>query len=239
MIPVRQLIHKLKMRLNKVATNKNQGISNANLILALREAELKVIKSKLNINNPLKKGFDENSKRYADLQNLIVPPESLIPVLSLDVYTKFKVDLDQLSKPHFFLTEISTKCSKGDCSGRVVNVNKIVRHGEMERYMADAHYHPSYEWQTTLAQITDNFLYIYTDRTFTVDEVFVEYLRYPTPVDIAGSQDFNGNPTSNQDCELAEHLEDEILNFACLELGIATDNPTIIQSSPLRGQTIE
>lgn len=227
------------MRLNKVATNKNQGISNANLILALREASLKVIKSKLDLNNPLKKGFDQNSKRYSDLQNLITSPEALVPVLSLDVYTKYKVDLSQLSNPYFILTEISTKCSKEDCSGRVVNVNKIVRHGEMERYMADANYTPSFEWQTTLAQITDGFLYIYTDRTFTVDEVFIEYLRYPIPVDIAGYKDFNGNPSTNQDSELLEHLEDEILNFACLELGIATDNQTIIQTSPLRGQTIE
>jgi hypothetical protein len=227
------------MRMNKVATNKNQGFSNANLILALREAELKVIKSKLNPNNLLQKGFDQNAKRMEDLQNLMVPFEMLTPTMSNAVYTRYQVDLGRLSSRHIVLTEISTKCSRGECKNRIVAVNKLVKHGELENFMADANFSPSYEWQTTLAQITDNILYIYTDGVFKVDEVFIEYLRYPIPVDIAGYKDFNGNPSVNQDSELRDYLEDEILNAACLELGIATDNQTIVQAAPMRSNSTE
>jgi hypothetical protein len=69
--------------------------------------------------------------------------------------------------------------------------------------------------------------------------VYIEYLRYPKPVDIEGYVHFDGTPSINQDCELEGYLEDEILDRACLELGIETDNTVIVQTDQLRNKYSE
>lgn len=240
MIPVKRLIYRLQMRLNKVATNTHQSIPIEDLILALREAEIKVVKTKLNRNNVLKEGFDMSKKRAQDLQNLIVPYEEISnPTLEKDIYSKYKVDLSKLSYKFMIPFGMYTLSSKGTCSGNPVTVNKIIRHGDITAYMTNVHYSPSFEYQETICQISSNNLYIFTDGIFQVDKVYIEYLRYPVPVDIEGYLDFEGNPSVNQDSELQEYLEDEILDRACLELGIDTENPTIVQTDSLRNKYSE
>jgi len=73
MIPVDSLLYKIDQRLNKLSTNDHQQIQLEDKILALNEAQIKLIKQKVDgINTVSGLGFDSFKKRYEDLQSLVV-----------------------------------------------------------------------------------------------------------------------------------------------------------------------
>ena len=74
MIPVDSLLYKIDQKLNKLSTNEHQQIQLEDKILALNEAQIKLIKQKVDgfsVANRL--GYDAFKKRYEDLQNLVLP----------------------------------------------------------------------------------------------------------------------------------------------------------------------
>ena len=73
MIPVDSLLYKIDQKLNKLSTNEHQQINLEDKILALNEAQIKLIKQKVDgtsTNSGL--GLDAFKKRYEDLQSLVV-----------------------------------------------------------------------------------------------------------------------------------------------------------------------
>ena len=73
MIPVDSLLYKIDQKLNKLSTNEHQQIQLEDKILALNEAQIKLIKQKvdgLSVTSGL--GMDAFKKRYEDLQSLIM-----------------------------------------------------------------------------------------------------------------------------------------------------------------------
>ena len=73
MIPVDSLLYKIDQKLNKLSTNEHQQIQLEDKILALNEAQIKLIKQKVDgFAIPNKLGFDAFKKRYEDLQNLVI-----------------------------------------------------------------------------------------------------------------------------------------------------------------------
>jgi hypothetical protein len=229
MIPVTRLLYKLDMKLNKLATNEHQSISDANKILALNEAQLKLLKYKA-------ESFDSIKSIYKDLQILVLPNEELSVMKTNDVYHSFTASLDDLSKEFYLILEGMTLCSKDGCKDRPVYIPRIVKHGDVYTWYKNTNTAPSFEYQETIATISKGKLYIYTDGTFTVDKLYVTYVRYPQKINIAGYIDFDGTPSFDQDCELYDELEDELLNLAVLELAINTENIPLVQLSGARNK---
>ena len=78
MIPVDSLLYKIDQRLNKLSTNDHQQIQLEDKILALNEAQIKLIKQKVDGQSTASGlGLDSFKKRYEDLQNRMV--KILIP----------------------------------------------------------------------------------------------------------------------------------------------------------------
>ena len=73
MIPVDSLLYKIDQKLNKLSTNEHQQIQLEDKILALNEAQIKLIKQKVDgISVVSGLGMDAFKKRYEDLQSLVV-----------------------------------------------------------------------------------------------------------------------------------------------------------------------
>ena len=73
MIPVDSLLYKIDQRLNKLSTNEHQQIQLEDKILALNEAQIKLIKQKLDGQSTVSWSWlDAFKKRYEDLQRLVV-----------------------------------------------------------------------------------------------------------------------------------------------------------------------
>ena len=72
MIPVDSLLYKIDQKLNKLSTNEHQQIQLEDKILALNEAQIKLIKQKVDGISIIAGGMDAFKKRYEDLQSLIL-----------------------------------------------------------------------------------------------------------------------------------------------------------------------
>ena len=222
MIPITRLLYKLDMKLNKLASNEHQSIHDVDKILALNEAQLKLIKQKANL-------LDSTKVIYNEFAVLIIPSEKLTAVNTNDEYKSYYVDLDELSQEYYLFLEAVALCTKENCKDRAVYLNRLIKHGDLYTANANEHTKPSFEYQETFGIISSGKLYIYTDGTFEVNDVYITYARYPQKVNIAGYIDFDGTPSFDQDCELYNELEDELLNLTVIELAKNTENIPLVQ----------
>lgn len=242
MIPVERLLYKIDFKLNKIATLAHQEIPLENKLLALNEAQIALIKSKMGTKNTYSLGFDSFKKRYEDLQNLVeVPNAHALGITLTDVnLNKWSANLKVLDPKYMFYIDSYALATKGGCKGHIIYVNHdLTKHSDVSTLTANNHYRPSFEYQETFDTISGSQLELYTDGSFTYDKVYVSYLRYPAVIDQVGYTRFNNTPSVKQDCELKELLEDELINFTILELGYDTDNQQVAADTKDRIQKDE
>jgi hypothetical protein len=67
-------------------------------------------------------------------------------------------------------------------------------------------------------------LYVYTDGEFTIEDVYLTYLRYPQNVDILGYTKLDGTSSMNVNCELPEYAKGDIVDLAVKFAAQSNDN---------------
>ena len=240
MISVKQLIYKTKLRLNKLATNDHQDIPVEDILFSANEQQIKLVKKKVSQNNIYQLGLDSFKKRYQDLQNLIVQSEEYLkPKKGTDTYTYYKVDTNKLKNNWFFFIGLTAICTKGECKDRPLAITKLIEHADLQTMMNNTNYSPSFEYQETIALLSNNEIFIYTDGSFEITKVYITYLKYPKKIDLEGYIDLEGNPSITQDSELDEFLEDELLDLIQLDLAINTENIPSLQGAEIKLKTNE
>jgi len=243
MIPVDSLLYKIDQKLNKLSTNSHQQIPLEDKILALNEAQIKLIKQKVDgFSTTTGLGLDSFKKRYEDLQRLTVTYEDgkLPLVLADPIINRWAASLDKL-KPEYMMYEDSyVIADKGRCKDRKIWINKdLARHGDLQYLLNNNHYKPSFEFQETFNWISSDEISIFTDGTFTPKAIYIMYLRYPIYIDKEGYVKFDGTDSKNVDCELELYLEDELLDLTVQTLATYIENQQAIQTSQMRIQTNE
>jgi hypothetical protein len=241
MIPVDSLLYKIDQKLNKLSTNEHQQIPLEDKILALNEAQIKLIKQKVDGQSTVSGlGLDAFKKRYEDLQRLVVNYKDLSLVLKNAKLNQYAADLSLLTPKYMFYVDSYVIATKGLCVDRQVWINKdLSKHGDLSLLLNNDHYKPSFEYQETFNSLSSNEMSIYTDGTFTPSKLWVSYMRYPVYIDKVGYVKFNGTLSTNQDCELETYLEDELLDLTVQNLAMYTENQSAVQSSVYRIQTNE
>jgi len=238
MIPVDSLLYKLSLKLNKLSTNDHQDFPLEDKIVALNEAQIKLIKQKVTGLSGI--GLDGFKKRYEDLENLIEDYKSLDLTEGNKDINQFKASVSKLDPKYMFWIDAYVLADKGDCKNRPLWVNKdLVKHGDIQFLLTNSDLKPSFEYQETFNTISSDEFNIYTDGTFKPTKLFVSYLRYPKYIDKEGYTNLEDKASSNQDCELEEYLEDELVDLAVQHLAMYTENIAAVQSSQLRIQTNE
>jgi hypothetical protein len=242
MIPVDSLLYKIDQKLNKLSTNVHQEIPLEDKILALNEAQIKLIKQKVDGISVLSGGLDAFKKRYQDLQRLIVNYKD--GELSLKLKNK---DINQWSGqtcelyPKFmFYIDSYVIASKGKCKNRKIWINQdLAKHGDLSLLLNNEHYKPSFEYQETFNIVSSDEISIFTDGTFKPEKFYVSYMRYPVYINKEGFIMLDGSPSYNQDCELEEYLEDELLDLTVQNLAMYIENNSAVQTAQFRIQTNE
>ncbi len=243
MIPVDSLLYKIDQKLNKLSTNEHQQIQLEDKILALNEAQIKLIKQKVDgFAIPNKLGFDAFKKRYEDLQNLVIDfTNQPLPLTETNTELhQWDADLTLLKPKYMFYVDSYVLADKGRCKDRKIWINKdLSKHGDLSLLLNNDHYKPSFEYQETLNAISSNSISIYTDGTFTPKDIYIMYMRYPVYINKTGYIMMDGTPSTNQNCELEEYLEDELLDLTVQNLAMYTENSSAVQSAQFRIQTNE
>ena len=243
MIPVDSLLYKIDQKLNKLSTNEHQQIALEDKILSLNEAQIKLIKQKVDgFSVPNRLGYDAFKKRYEDLQNLVIDftNQPLTLVETNKELHQWDADLTLLTPKYMFYVDSYVLADKGRCKNRKIWINKdLSKHGDLSILLNNDHYKPSFEYQETLNGISSSSISIYTDGTFTPTTIQVMYMRYPVYINKAGYIMLDGTPSTDVNCELELYLEDEIVDLTVQNLAMYTENAAAVQSAQFRIQTNE
>jgi len=243
MILVDSLLYKIDQKLNKLSSNDHQRIQLEDKILALNEAQIKLIKQKVDgISIVSGLGMDSFKKRYEDLQSLIVEYKNqpLNLVETDEILNQWSADVTTLDPKYLFYVDSFILADKGKCKNRKIWINRdLAKHGDLQFILNNEHYKPSFEYQETFNSLSSNSISIYTDGTFTPSKIYIMYIRYPLSIDKTGYIKFDGTASGDQDCELESFLEDELLDLTVQNLGMYTENASAVQSAQFRIQTNE
>ena len=243
MISVDSLLYKIDQRLNKLSTNEHQQIALEDKILALNEAQIKLIKQKVDgFSTVSGMGLDSFKKRYEDLQSLVVAYNDGELPLTLEnaKLNQWKANVHALTPAYMFYIDSYVLANKGRCLDRIIWINRdLAKHGDLQYCLNNNHYKPSFEYQETFNFISSDEISIFTDGTFTPTKIFVSYMRYPVYIDKAGYIKFDGTASTNQNCELETYLEDELLDLTVQNLAMYTENQSAVQMAAYRINTNE
>lgn len=243
MISVDSLLYKIDQRLNKLSSNDHQQIALEDKILALNEAQIKLIKQKVDgISTVSGLGLDAFKKRYEDLQALVVAyNDGRLPLTLKNLQlNQWRANLHDLCPKYMFYVDSYVLADKGSCTDRKIWINKeLAKHGDLSLLLTNDHYKPSFEYQETFNFLSSDEITIFTDGTFTPKNIYISYMRYPQYIDKEGYIKFDGTPSTNSDCELETYLEDELLDLTVQNLAMYTENQSAVQSSVYRIQTNE
>jgi hypothetical protein len=243
MIPVDSLLYKIDQKLNKLSTNEHQQIALEDKILALNEAQIKLIKQKVDGFSVVSGlGMDAFKKRYEDLQSLVVSYNHQPLVLSImnPELNQWKAALHQLTPKYMFYVDSYVIADKGRCKGKKIWINKdLAKHGDISLLLNNTHYRPSFEYQETFNFLSSDEISVFTDGTFTPKTINIMYFRYPEYINKEGYIMLDGQPSFDQDCELETYLEDELLDLTVQNLAMYTENMSAVQTAQYRIQTNE
>lgn len=243
MIPVDSLLYKIDQKLNKLSTNVHQQINLEDKILALNEAQIKLIKQKVDGFSVVSgMGLDAFKKRYEDLQSLVVTYNNQPLDLELlnPELNQWKANLHTLVPKYMFYLDSYILADKGKCKDRKIWINRdLAKHGDLQFILNNSHYKPSFEYQETFNFLSSDEISIFTDGTFIPSKIYISYMRYPIYIDKEGYVKFDGTDSINMDCELELYLEDELVDLTVQNLAMYTENSSAVQSAQMRIQTNE
>jgi len=243
MIPVDSLLYKIDQKLNKLSTNEHQQIALEDKILALNEAQIKLIKQKVDgFSTTGGMGLDAFKKRYEDLQSLVItynnqPLELKVKNAELN---QWYANIHLLDPKYMFYIDSYVLADKGRCKDRKIWINRdLAKHGDLSLLLNNTHYRPSFEYQETFNFLSSDEISIFTDGTFTPTKIYVSYMRYPVYINKEGYIMLDGLPSYDQNCELETYLEDELLDLTVQNLAMYTENMSAVQTAQYRIQTNE
>lgn len=243
MIPVDSLLYKIDQKLNKLSTNEHQQIQLEDKILALNEAQIKLIKQKVDGQNTVSGlGLDAFKKRYEDLQSLVVTynHQPLDLTLKNPELNQWAAKLHQLTPKYMFYIDSYVIADKGLCKDRKIWINRdLAKHGDLQFCLTNTHYKPSFEYQETFNSLSSDEISVFTDGTFVPKKVYISYMRYPVYINKTGYVMLDGQNSYDADCELETYLEDELLDLTVQNLAMYTENMSAVQSAQFRIQTNE
>jgi len=243
MIPVDSLLYKIDQKLNKLSTNEHQQINLEDKILALNEAQIKLIKQKVDGQNTISgMGLDAFKKRYEDLQSLVItynnqPLDLAIKNAELN---QWAANIHLLDPKYMFYIDSYVLADKGRCVDRKIWINRdLAKHGDVSLILNNTHYKPSFEYQETFNFLSSDEISVFTDGTFIPTRIYISYMRYPVYINKSGYVMLDGEPSFDQNCELETYLEDELLDITVQCLAMYTENQSAVQSAQMRIQTNE
>jgi hypothetical protein len=212
-------------------------------ILALNEAQIKLIKQKVDGFSVVSgMGLDAFKKRYEDLQSLVVTynHQPLDLTLKNAELNQWFANIHLLVPKYMFYIDAYVLADKGVCKDRKIWINRdLAKHGDLQFILNNTHYKPSFEYQETFNFLSTDEISIFTDGTFTPSKIYMSYMRYPVYINKTGYVMLDGQPSFDQDCELELYLEDELLDLTVQNLAMYTENQSAVQNSIYRIQTNE
>lgn len=229
-----------KLKIDKIDTLDVDNMLPAEIDWILNEAQEILIKQRYGGNNSKKLGFEESQKRTDDLKTLVIKSPTttqpgLVPVQS--VGNKLEIKLSDLAFDYMFLLRGFAKATKEGCPSKLVKLVQQQHDDFNELQISGDPFHtPSYDWgeipilfgRTDTVQDDKGSIYLYIDPEFEVDEVYLEYIKWPNRISVGGYNYIDGTPNPAQDSDLPDTVSRDVVDIAVAETSRIIQSPDFL-----------
>lgn len=164
-----------------------------------------------------------------DLQELLITNKLLELVEKKETYNIYALPDD-----FFNYSESKLETVKNDCASKMFVYN--IHPKEINVYLQDEFSKPSFEWEETIASISQNNLYIYKE-DFEINKCFLSYYKDLENIELEGYIKLNGEYSKNIDIDLSDVYKRQILDRVAKEITREFENVQAFQLSQERLQS--
>ena len=223
---IKEMQYDIKFKLNKVDSQQYRNLRIPELDWVINEAYEIFVKSVAEPRTSNYLGFETSQRTIDDIRTIVINDKSIIP-------TKLDNKTYVLSLPQDYMFYISANVviTKKNCSDRIARA--ILRQHD-DRFESSPFDNSSFEWKEVNIRFYEDGIKLFTDGTFEIKEVKLNYIRKHAY--IHNAQDFLPTGTyrlpsgilltGSQDCELPTQTHREIVDIAVLILTNNLELPT-------------
>ena len=223
---IKEMQYDIKFKLNKIDSQQYRNLRIPELDWVINEAYEIFVKSVAEPRTSNYLGFETSQRTIDDIRTIVVNDKNIIPT-KLDN----KTYVLSLPQDYMFYISASVVITKKNCSDRIARA--ILRQHD-DRFESSPFDNSSFEWKEVNIRFYENGIKLFTDGTFDIKEVKLNYIRKHAY--IHNAQDFlptgsyklpSGTLlTGSQDCELPTQTHREIVDIAVLILTNNLELPT-------------
>jgi hypothetical protein len=207
------------IKAEKNGTNDNITTDNYRISLLFNESQNKFLTLHLQ-----QRGVDD--VRY--VQNFLVLDENIPYASKEEDKYNFK-----LPPNYFDLADVRAKAKKENCRDLIYLFE--VRTENLSEILQDEFNKPSFEWREAPYTVNSNRLSIYTDKTFSVSEILLNYYRYPNQLTLLDEENPESEFNKDFPIEWDDKSLDDIISLMVFNSDINENNPRF-QLQTLRSQ---
>lgn len=168
-------IETIKQRLQKQDTNFNPNFLDEEFEDALRKGLNDWIRRQHHGYNQFKEGDEQSEQRVDDLQILLT--DKKLSVSNKGIYA----ETSKIPSDYRYYKRLSPYVSKDNCK-KVLIKSYLVEESNVDDYLKDWTFSPSFDFEETFHTMMSNKFRIYHNNDFDVDEVVLTYYRDPLPI---------------------------------------------------------
>ncbi len=205
---IKDMHYDFKKKYNKIDSQQNRNLLIPEIDWTLNEAYELYVKMIAEPRTKSYLGFEMNQRSIDDIRTIVVNDNCL------DVVN----NIVSLPEDYWHLVKKHALISKGKCTN--LKAKLYIRQHD-DDFQNSAFDNSNFEWRTVNGLFYQGGIQLYTDGTFVVNKVCIDYiqkLKY-----IHNAEDFRGGTyklpsgtilTGSQDCDLPEHTHREIVDVA-------------------------
>jgi hypothetical protein len=213
---IKEMHYDFKQKLNKIDSQQYRNLRVPEIDWKINEACEIFIKSiaEPRINNHL--GFEVNQRTIDDIRTIVIN-DKVLTATQIDDTSYFVT----LPEDYMFYISANIIMSKGTCKDKI---GRAILRQHDDRFETSPFDNSSFEWGEVNIRFYDKGIRVFTDGTFSIKELRLNYIRKHAY--IHNAQDFlptgsytlpSGQVlTGIQNCELPEHTHREIVDIAVL-----------------------
>lgn len=218
-----EMIYALEQGLQRVAANAYDFLLEDEKEFWLNRAQDRFIKDRAHISGDVKQiGFEGNQKRLDDIRTLVT--QDYTDTWTPDTTAGWQQA--DLPADYLYLVNLRADIYYDNCgnvsltsSEDIVPV-RVVDNAEV--YFMQRNPFAKSQLNSPLATISEEDIRVYQDaESFILKGIYADYIRIPQPIDV----------TLGQDCELADHTHQEIVDIAVKNILEAIESPRYQTSS--------
>lgn len=205
-----QIYQKYLQKVDKNITNDNISTDRGRFVLIFNESQNKFVEENLQ-----QRGVDDI--RY--IQHLLVLDKKITNSTAKQDHFDFTLPDNILD-----LADVRAKASKRTCKEQSIELWEI-QPENLNTVFSNEDDKPSFEWRQSSYIINSGKISIYTDKTFTIDYILLDYYRYPNKIQLLNPNDPESKFNETVSIEWDEKAIDRIISYAAFEFDLNENNP--------------